>query len=94
MKRRTRSDREIDEDSLLKYYGNDNSCPHVPVLVGEVLDVFASVPLRSFVDCTLGAAGHSSAVCVSAVFLIIKVSFPFPFLSILGELVRMARSEP
>ncbi|XP_027164182.1 uncharacterized protein LOC113764470 isoform X2 [Coffea eugenioides] len=62
VKRRTRSDREIDEDSLLKYYGNDNSCPHVPVLLGEVLDVFASVPLRSFVDCTLGAAGHSSAV--------------------------------
>ncbi|XP_027164181.1 uncharacterized protein LOC113764470 isoform X1 [Coffea eugenioides] len=62
VKRRTRSDREIDEDSLLKYYGNDNSCPHVPVLLGEVLDVFASVPLRSFVDCTLGAAGHSSAI--------------------------------
>lgn len=61
VKKRTRSEKEFDEDSFLKLYGNDNSS-HVPVLLGEVLDVFASLRLRSFVDCTLGAAGHSSAV--------------------------------
>ncbi|XP_040972942.1 ribosomal RNA small subunit methyltransferase H isoform X1 [Gossypium hirsutum] len=37
---------------------------HIPVMLGEVLDVFSSnlKPLSSFVDCTLGAAGHASAV--------------------------------
>lgn len=65
VKRRTRSDRELDEENFLKYHGNDNR-DHIPVMLGEVLDVFASVPLRSFVDCTLGAAGHSSAVSDSS----------------------------
>ncbi|CAI9094796.1 OLC1v1030591C1 [Oldenlandia corymbosa var. corymbosa] len=62
VKRRTRSDRELDGDSFMKYHGEDNKSGHTPVMIGEVLDVFASVPLRSFVDCTLGAAGHSSAI--------------------------------
>nr|GMD72246.1 ribosomal RNA small subunit methyltransferase H-like [Ipomoea batatas] len=61
VKKRTRSEKEFDEDSFLKLYGNENAS-HVPVLLGEVLDVFASLRLRSFVDCTLGAAGHSSAI--------------------------------
>ncbi|KAL3498164.1 hypothetical protein ACH5RR_040896 [Cinchona calisaya] len=61
VRRRTRSDRELDEENFLKHYGNVDSV-HVPVMLGEVLDVFASIPLRSFVDCTLGAAGHSSAI--------------------------------
>ncbi|KAH0713540.1 hypothetical protein KY289_009499 [Solanum tuberosum] len=61
VKRRTRSEKELDEEAFLKNYGNDNSA-HVPVLLGEVLDVFTSVTLRSFLDCTLGAAGHSSAI--------------------------------
>lgn len=61
VKRRTRSGRELDEETFSKHYGNENSA-HIPVMLGEVLDVFASVPLSSFVDCTLGAAGHSSAV--------------------------------
>ncbi|KAL3323971.1 hypothetical protein AABB24_038243 [Solanum stoloniferum] len=61
VKRRTRSEKELDEETFLKNYGNDNSA-HVPVLLGEVLDVFTSVTLRSFLDCTLGAAGHSSAI--------------------------------
>ncbi|CAH9136541.1 unnamed protein product [Cuscuta epithymum] len=64
LNRRTRSDKDIDEESFLKLYGNDNS-GHVPVLLGEVLDVFSSVHLRSFVDCTLGAAGHSSAIILA-----------------------------
>ncbi|KAJ8557368.1 hypothetical protein K7X08_002993 [Anisodus acutangulus] len=61
VKRRTRSDKELDEETFLNKYGNDNSA-HVPVLLGEVLDVFTSVTLRSFLDCTLGSAGHSSAI--------------------------------
>lgn len=56
-KRRTRSSRDYE-------IGGDGEAPssHVPVMLGEVMDVFASVRLRSFVDCTLGAAGHSSSV--------------------------------
>lgn len=61
LKRRTRSDRGMDEETFTKLYGSGN-CAHVPVLLGEVLDVFASLDLFSFVDCTLGAAGHSSAI--------------------------------
>lgn len=63
VKRRTRSEKEFDEDYIRKY-GDEDS--HVPVMLGEVLDVFASSSssfrLRSFVDCTLGAAGHSCAI--------------------------------
>ncbi|XP_050366873.1 uncharacterized protein LOC126785279 [Argentina anserina] len=59
-KRRTRSDREFELESIKRY---GDTAFHVPVLLGEVLDVFpASKPLRRFVDCTLGAAGHSSAI--------------------------------
>ncbi|KAL6564669.1 hypothetical protein OROMI_016119 [Orobanche minor] len=61
VKRRTRSDREVDAEVFSKRYGDETSA-HVPVMLGEVLDAFASVTLESFVDCTLGAAGHSSAV--------------------------------
>lgn len=59
-KRRTRSSREYE-------IGGDGEAPssHVPVMLGEVMDVFSSVWLRSFVDCTLGAAGHSSSVSSS-----------------------------
>ncbi|KAL0324055.1 UNVERIFIED_CONTAM: Ribosomal RNA small subunit methyltransferase H [Sesamum calycinum] len=60
IKRRTRSERELNEE-FLRQYGNE-SAAHVPVMLGEVLDVFASVPLKSFVDCTLGAGGHSAAI--------------------------------
>ncbi|KAJ3669302.1 hypothetical protein LUZ60_011252 [Juncus effusus] len=61
LKRRTRSDVELDLD-LLRRYGDPSTSPHVPVLLCEVLHAFRSVHLRSFVDCTLGAAGHSSAM--------------------------------
>ncbi|KAG6387854.1 hypothetical protein SASPL_153048 [Salvia splendens] len=61
VKRRTRSDRELDEDVFSKHYGDDTSA-HVPVMLGEVLDAFATVNLKSFVDCTLGAGGHSAAI--------------------------------
>lgn len=60
-KRRTRSDKELDKDTIIELY-NNNSHLHVPVMLSEVLDVFANSSLTSFVDCTLGAAGHSTNV--------------------------------
>ncbi|XAR57651.1 16S rRNA (cytosine(1402)-N(4))-methyltransferase [Bertholletia excelsa] len=60
VKKRTRSDREFDEESFLRH--GDSGAAHIPVMLGEVLEVFASLPIRSFIDCTLGAAGHSSAI--------------------------------
>ncbi|XP_010669567.2 uncharacterized protein LOC104886764 [Beta vulgaris subsp. vulgaris] len=61
VKRRTRSEKEFDED-YIKKYGDEES--HIPVMLGEILDVFpsSSFRLRSFVDCTLGAGGHSCAI--------------------------------
>ena len=59
LKRRTRSAAAFDTD----LYGRHGHAHHVPVLLGEVLAAFRRPrPLRSFVDCTLGAAGHSLAV--------------------------------
>ncbi|CAK7346951.1 unnamed protein product [Dovyalis caffra] len=55
-KRRTRSEKEFEE---LDFHKTES---HVPVMLGEVVDVFSSLHLRSFIDCTLGAAGHSSAI--------------------------------
>ncbi|KAK9138751.1 hypothetical protein Sjap_009345 [Stephania japonica] len=60
--KRTRSGVEFDEE-LVGKYGSDRG--HVPVMLKEVLEVLGSDPgrpLRSFVDCTVGAAGHSSAI--------------------------------
>ncbi|KAI3996416.1 hypothetical protein MKX01_021655 [Papaver californicum] len=69
LKRRTRSNRvfEIPEDfhhQLIIHGENSKINSHIPVMLGEVLEVFQKhpSPLRSFVDCTLGAAGHSSAI--------------------------------
>ncbi|WCJ44377.1 Ribosomal RNA small subunit methyltransferase H [Euphorbia peplus] len=59
-KRRTRSEREFGGSECFQFGDNENN--HVPVMLGEVVDVFASVNLKSFVDCTLGAAGHSSVI--------------------------------
>lgn len=60
-KRRTRSDRELDKDTIIELY-NNNSHLHIPVMLPQVLDVFSNFELTSFVDCTLGAAGHSTNV--------------------------------
>jgi len=60
-KRRTRSDKELDKETIIELY-NNNSHLHVPVMLSEVLDVFSNCSLTSFVDCTLGAAGHSTNV--------------------------------
>ena len=36
--------------------------PHIPVLLDEVLESFSGIDEGYFVDCTLGYAGHSSAI--------------------------------
>ncbi|XP_047325946.1 ribosomal RNA small subunit methyltransferase H [Impatiens glandulifera] len=59
LKRRTRSVKEFDEEAALRFGGTTS---HIPVMLGEVLEVFTSIPLRSFVDCTLGGAGHSCSM--------------------------------
>ncbi|KAG9450174.1 hypothetical protein H6P81_010139 [Aristolochia fimbriata] len=59
LKRRTRSDRVFDHESVRQYVSEGD---HVPVMLGEVLEVFGRPNLRSFVDCTVGAAGHSSSI--------------------------------
>ncbi|KAJ1399259.1 S-adenosyl-L-methionine-dependent methyltransferase, MraW, recognition domain superfamily [Sesbania bispinosa] len=61
-KRRTRSDKELDKDAIIELYNSSQSQLHIPVMLAEVLDVFSNSSLTSFVDCTLGAAGHSTAV--------------------------------
>ncbi|KAG8058072.1 hypothetical protein GUJ93_ZPchr0002g25346 [Zizania palustris] len=59
LKRRTRSDAAFDSDLYRRHIHSQ----HVPVMLGEVLAAFRRpLPLRSFVDCTLGAAGHSLAM--------------------------------
>lgn len=55
------SEKEFDEVAARRYAGG-GTAEHVPVMVGEVLEVFRPVRLRAFVDCTLGAGGHSSAI--------------------------------
>lgn len=66
VKRRTRSNKELDDEMIKQYLDVESS--HVPVMLAQVLEVFSSTSvrsLRSFVDCTVGAAGHSSAVSFS-----------------------------
>ena len=38
--------------------------PHVPVMVAEVSAAFGAmaIPLRRLIDCTVGAAGHTTAL--------------------------------
>ena len=40
----------------------DEEAPHVPVLMRQVLDCFAGTEVRTYVDGTMGAGGHASAV--------------------------------
>ena len=42
--------------------GKPVETPHIPVLLNEVLESFATVESGYFVDCTLGYAGHSSEI--------------------------------
>ena len=43
-------------------WSSDLCSPHQPVLLTEVLELFACCPLDTFVDGTIGAGGHSAAV--------------------------------
>ncbi|KAM0936754.1 putative 16S rRNA (cytosine(1402)-N(4))-methyltransferase [Dioscorea sansibarensis] len=62
LKKRTRSGIELDRD-LYNRYASPAAGGHVPVMLGEVLEAFRPPHrLRSFVDCTLGAGGHSAAI--------------------------------
>lgn len=61
VKRRTRSTLGFNQFK----FNLEESSPHVPVMLGEVLQVFHTVHLRSFVDCTVGAAGHSLPIIES-----------------------------
>lgn len=59
----------------------DDFAVHYPVLLSEVLHYFSACRIRTFVDGTVGAGGHSEAV---GLFVIMKLSFdvsniePFP----------------
>lgn len=39
-----------------------NSIPHIPVLLEEVLEAFSDLETGTFVDCTMGFGGHSEAI--------------------------------
>ncbi|GFR49883.1 hypothetical protein Agub_g11987 [Astrephomene gubernaculifera] len=41
---------------------NSSTFPHVSVMLREVVDAFQPITLDTFLDCTLGAGGHSSAI--------------------------------
>lgn len=47
--------------------------PHVAVLLKEVVAQFAGRRVLSFVDCTLGAAGHASIVRISTLGLLYRI---------------------
>ncbi|XP_027332414.1 uncharacterized protein LOC113847474 [Abrus precatorius] len=62
-KRRTRSTKEFNKDAIIEQcLIGESHTHHIPVMLAEVLDVFSNTRLTSFVDCTLGAAGHSAAL--------------------------------
>lgn len=41
---------------------NVDTVPHIPVLLNEVLEGFSKIKDGTLIDCTLGYAGHSSAI--------------------------------
>ena len=41
---------------------NETSFHHEPVMVDEIIDVFAPVPAGTLLDATLGGGGHAEAV--------------------------------
>ncbi|KAF3966966.1 hypothetical protein CMV_008988 [Castanea mollissima] len=54
-KRRTRSDKALDEHAIQSYVGDGDSgaaaaAPHIPVMLGEVVDVFSSKWIASRYD--------------------------------------------
>ena len=51
-----------DQLSITEQQQEQHEWPHVPVLLNEVATAFEGVKLRTFVDGTVGAAGHTTAV--------------------------------
>ncbi len=41
---------------------NSNNLPHIPVLLNETINAFKEIKEGTFIDCTLGYAGHSSEI--------------------------------
>lgn len=93
VKRRTRSDSEFDLEAYSQNLAEqsaravekgeiradfEGAVAHVPVMLGEVLQVFHRRRLRSFVDCTVGAGGHSSAVRAPSLAFLLR-SLPSDF---------------
>jgi len=71
-KRRTRSDKHFNPNAVIELCNvkdTDTKFSHIPVMLAEVMDVFSAASLTSFVDCTLGAAGHSTAVSTFLFFI-------------------------
>ena len=74
VKRRTRSNSEFNLEaySQISEEKRIRISEHFPVMLGEILQVFSERNLHSFVDCTVGAGGHSSAV--SSIFPLIFIT--------------------
>jgi hypothetical protein len=60
----------------------EEKAPHVAVLLKEVVSQFEGRQVRSFVDCTLGAAGHASSVSSTSSALQSFIYFYFIFMFI------------
>ncbi len=45
---------------------NSSSAPHTPVMPAEVLDYLAVRPGGRYIDCTVGAGGHSAAILTAS----------------------------
>lgn len=58
------SSRQRSGDADCKGSGNSSNAgdPHVPVMLNEVLDAFKPLHVCVYVDATLGAGGHASAM--------------------------------
>jgi 16S rRNA (cytosine1402-N4)-methyltransferase len=41
---------------------SNEKMPHIPIMVGEMLNFFKDVKIRTFFDGTLGAGGHAKAI--------------------------------
>jgi 16S rRNA (cytosine1402-N4)-methyltransferase len=55
----------LDDDSTATMSADDRAFQHRPVMVSEIVDVFATVPPGVVLDATLGGGGHSEALLES-----------------------------
>jgi 16S rRNA (cytosine1402-N4)-methyltransferase len=52
----------LDDDSTVPMSADDRGFQHQPVMVAEIVEVFATVPAGVVLDATLGGGGHSEAL--------------------------------